>query len=223
MQRVPDDAQSATFEVLTVDAASLEPWYATPELAFLLLAAGITCTAAGLAGHAVGWSLSGGVALLAGGGVVLAEIGASSVSVTLLVISGLCVALELFALTGYGLYAVGSTASLLLAGLALSGSPEAHPALVLPGSAVVGTCVFGAALTSWRRRRGMPFDATPRLAGRQTVVLAPSPSVPLGVVAGELWELEGSGTELTAGQCVRVVEVRNDRLVVRAARPLWPH
>lgn len=223
MQRVHEEARTAGFDVLGVDAASIDPWCVLPEFAFLLVVAGMTCTAAGLAGHAVTWSLPGGLAMLVGAGVLLAEIGASGVSVALLAVACLCVALELFALTGYGLYAAGSTMSLLLAGLALSGAPDVHPALAVPGSAAVGLGVFGAALTSWRRRRELPFDTTPGLVGRGAVVLAHPRSVPQAVVAGELWELDAAGTELTDGQFVRVLQVRDDSLVVRTARPPSPH
>lgn len=135
----------------------------------------------------------------------------------LIALAGLCVVLEL--VTGFRLHAAGAATSLVLAGLALSGAPDVHPALAVPASLALGIGVFAAAVTSWRLRRERPFDTTPRMVGRGAVVLTDSGPVLLAVVAGEVWALEGQQEELRAGQFVRVVQVRNETLVVRPARP----
>jgi membrane-bound ClpP family serine protease len=214
------DSKVSGLELFSADTAAVDVWYVLPELAFILVVAGMTCTAAGLAGHAVAWSLPAGVALLAGAGVLLAQVGASSPSMGLIAVAAICVGLEL--LTGFGLHAAGAATSLLLAGLALSGSPDVHPVLAVPASLALGVGVFAAAFTSWRRRRERPFDTTPRMIGRGAIVLTDARSAPRAVVAGELWPLDSWHDDLKDGQFVRVVQVRNGRLVVRAARPPTP-
>jgi membrane protein implicated in regulation of membrane protease activity len=138
----------------------------------------------------------------------------------LFALAGLCVGLELFALTGFGIHAAGAAVSALLAGLSVSGPPELHPVLAAPAAVAFGVGTFAAALTSWRRRRDLPFDTTPRLVGRGAILLAhPHPesqSEPVAVVGGQVWRISAVGAELPDGQFVRVVGVRDDRLVVRA-------
>jgi len=217
MERGRSDTHELRLDLLGRDPTFLESWNALPEVTFLLVIAGITCTAVGLAGHAVAWSMPVGVTLLTGAGFLLAKTGISGASAGLLALACLCVVLEVFALTGFGLHAAGAAASLLLAGLALSGAPEVHPALAVPASLGLGLGVFTAAYTSWRRRRELPFDTTPRLAGRGAIVMTDSTSTPVAVVAGEIWELEALDTRLEDGQFVRVVQGLDDGLLVRVA------
>jgi len=222
VERVDSETREPRLDLLVGDLGFLDTWTASPEFTFLLVVAGITCTAAGLAGHAIAWSIPGGALLLTGAGLLLARTGVSGGSAALLVVALLCVFLEVFELTGFGIHAAAAATSLLLAGLAITGPPEIHPALAVPTSVGLGMGVFIAAFTSWRRRRERPFDTTPRLTGRGAVVMTDSTSAPVAVVAGEIWQLEATHSKLEDGQFVRVVHALDGKLLVRPAPPPRP-
>ena len=192
---------------------------AVPEVTYLLVAAGLLCIVVRLATPALGCSgLAAGSTLLLIGSAGLLALPVRAAGVLMLGFAAASLCMEVLALPGFGLHAVGGGFSLVLAGIYLTGAaPGAHPALVVPVAVAVAAITYLAGRRSWRCIRDRPLDPSTRLVGRGSVVLTAAGSTGNGVVSGQLWDLRTKEGDLRAGQTVRVTEATESWLVVEPA------
>lgn len=187
-----------------------------PEIAFLLFASGLLALNVWVAQPQL--LLAGLLApvLLAGGIVAAAAMPTSAAASYLLVLATGCFLLEVLTAPGMLLHAAGGTFALVLSGLCLR-EPwiGAHPGLVVPAAVVVGAGTYLAGRRSWRHARTDPFDPSPRLIGREAVVLTAELTSGHAVIAGAVWPISSSSL-LRPGETVNVIAEDGGRLVVRA-------
>jgi membrane-bound ClpP family serine protease len=192
---------------------------AVPEIAYLLLAAGLLCLIVRLADPDLGWfsgAVGSALLLLAGAGLLAMPVRPAGVLMLTFAATSLC--MEVLVLPGFGLYAAGAAFSLVLAGAFLGPDPTSvDPAVMVPIAGTVTVVTYWAGRRSWRYVRDRPFDPSPRLVGRGTMVLTASGRDGFGVVSGHLWALHAESGDLQPGQTVRVIEANVISLVVRPA------
>jgi membrane-bound serine protease (ClpP class) len=188
---------------------------AVPEVAFLLVSAGLLCAVLRFAQHALEWPfLAGGFTLLVGGSAGLLMLPVAAAGLLMLGFAAVSLWMEV-ASPGFGLHALGGAISLAFAGIYLTVDPPgAHPVLVVPAAAAVGAATYLAGRRSWRWVRDRPLEPSTQLVDRGTVVLAAEGSTGQGVVAGQVWNLRVAEGTLMAGQTVRVVGVASSWLMV---------
>lgn len=192
---------------------------ASTEIVFTLLAAGLLLLAVRLARPARNWPLGVGVTLLVLGSAGLAMLPLHAAGILMLAFAATSLAMEMLIFPGFGLHAAGAGVALLFAGLFLTGEPpSAHPVVVVPVAVAVALVAYLAGSRSWRRVRDQPFDASTTLIGRGTVVLAGDGASRLGVVSGQVWELQPKHGNLADGQHVRVTDEADNCLVVEPIR-----
>jgi membrane-bound serine protease (ClpP class) len=190
---------------------------AVPEAAFVLVAAGILASAIWAAQPHL-W-LSGLVAVptLGAGsaGLVLGPTSSGALLLLALAVAGL--AMEVYSLPGLMVHAAGGATALAIAGLCLHGPDGgAHPGAAIPAALVVGLATWAAARRSWRATRVEPLDVSPRLIGREAVVLHVSDDhTGVAVVAGRLWTIHDPDRPLRAGIPTVVAGRRGEALLVR--------
>lgn len=191
---------------------------AVPEVTYLLVVAGVLCIVVRLAAPALGWSaVAAGTTLLAIGSTGLFSLPVSAAGLLMLSFAAASLCMEV-ASPGFGLHAAGGAVSLVLAGIYLTADrPGVHPVLVVPVAVAVAAITYFAGRRSWRCIRDRPFEASPKLVGRGTVVLTATGSTGRGVVSGGLWDLRTEGGHLRAGQTVRVTEAAEGWLLVEDA------
>jgi membrane-bound ClpP family serine protease len=192
---------------------------AVPEIAYVLLAAALLCLMMRLADPDLG-RVSGAVGstLLLLGGVGLLAMPIRPAGVLMLSFAAASLCMEVLVLPGFGLYAAGAAFSLILAGVFMApSSVSVHPGVVVPVAGTVTVLTYRAGRRSWRCVRDRPFDPSPRLVGRGTIVLDATGRDGYGVVSGRLWALRAESGDLQPGQTVRVTEARETWLVVRQA------
>lgn len=192
-----------------------------PELTFLILVAGLLCLVLRLASSTHGWTLYTGLVLLILGSAALFALPVRGAGILMLGFAVASLCMEVLALPGFGLHAIGGGVSLLFAGVYLTGEPPgAHLAVVVPAAVAVAIITFLAGRRSWRCVRDQPFDLSPILVGRGSVVLSATGPIAYGVVSGEVWQLRGQDGHLSEGQSVRVNAETADWLVVEATDDL---
>lgn len=194
---------------------------AAPELTFIILVAGLLCWVLRLASSTHGWTTFTGLALLILGSAALFALPVRGAGILMLGCAVASLSMEMLALPGFGLHAIGGGVSLLVAGVYLTGEPPgAHLAVVVPAAFAVAVITFLAGRRSWRCVRDQPFDPAPTLVGRGCVVLSATGRIAYGVVSGEVWQLRGQDGHLSEGESVRVTAETADWLVVEATDDL---
>lgn len=188
-----------------------------PEVAFVLIAAGLLATTV-WAAHPHLWPVGVSAApLLVGGSTGLHALSPSAAAVLLLVLTAASLAMEVYMLPGLLLHAAGGATGLAVAGLFLEGpGAGAHPTVVVPAALVVGLGCWAAARGSWRATRIDPFATSSRLVGRELVVLDVADGrVGHAVVAGFIWVVRDPERPLREGSKAHVIEQHGDELLVR--------
>ncbi|MEV0273353.1 NfeD family protein [Hamadaea sp. NPDC050747] len=188
---------------------------ADPNLAFLFLSLGTLALIYEFAypGHAV--SGITGVILLILGFFALSVLPVSVAGLALLLLAAALFAAELYA-PGVGVFAVGGTISLALAGAFLfEGSVRVDPLVFLPTAVVIGLGSLLAGRLTWRARRAPPVTGASAMVGATATVAAQGDVF----LEGTWWAVTPAGKPagdepLPAGQPVRVVAVDGLTLVV---------
>ena len=169
---------------------------AVPEIAYLLLAAGLLCLIVRLADPDLGWfsgAVGSALLLLAGAGLLAMPVRPAGVLMLTFAATSLC--MEVLVLPGFGLYAAGAAFSLVLAGAFLCPDPmSVHPAVVVAIAGTVTVVTYRAGRRSWRYVRDRPFNPSPR-TGR------PRHHGAHGL--GPQWVWRGVGTSLGLARGVR--------------------
>jgi membrane-bound serine protease (ClpP class) len=212
------DAEAVQSDV-GLAAAGME-LLAVPEVAFVLVAAGLLAAAVWAAQPQL-WQLGGAaVPVLAAGSTGMLLLPASPGAVLLLTLAAASLAMEVYSLPGLMVHAAGAAFSLALAGLCLHGTwAGAHPMVSIPAAVVVGLGTWSAARQSWRAARADPLSTSSRLVGRELVVLqVVDGHVGRAVVAGQIWAIRDPQRHLREGRPARVTGQRGDELLVRQGR-----
>ena len=193
---------------------------AVPELVFALIALGFVAAAVWGAHPHLWWVAAFGAPLLGGGMAGLVVLSPSTAAWLLLALAAGNLAMEVLCLPGFILHATGCAVALALAGLSLAHPwSGAHPAVVIPGAALVGVATWWAASRSWRAHRIDPFHTSDRLEGRDLVILdAAEGNLGHAVVAGHLWTIRDPDRPLVAGHPARVTGQEAEVLTVRQRR-----
>ena len=193
---------------------------AVPEVAFILVAAGLLAAAVWIAQpHLWGLGLSTAPLLAAGStGLVLLE--PTPAALVLLTLAAASLAMEVFHLPGLMLHAVGGAVALAGAGSWLLGPwSGAHPTVAVPASAVVGLGTWAAARGSWRAAATDPLAESSRLLGREVVILGVRDEhMGCAVVAGRFWTVRDPRRPLREGGLAKVTGHQGDELTVRQRR-----
>jgi membrane-bound serine protease (ClpP class) len=189
---------------------------AMPEVAFVLIACGYLAVAAWLALPHL-WVLGISAAPLLGAGATgLMQISPAPGAILLLVLAAASLAMEVFSLPGFMLHAAGGALALAGAGLWLHGPwSGAHPGVACPAALVVGLGTWVAARRSGRAALTDPLSDSPRLVGRELVILDAQDGLGHAVVAGQLWTVRDPERPLRPGGVARVTGCRGDELIVR--------
>jgi membrane-bound ClpP family serine protease len=214
-----DTAETLAYDAQASTSAAALDTFAQPELAFVLVAAGMLCITLRLASPGLGWNaIVLGSSLLLIGGITLITLPVHVAGLLMFAFAAASLCTEVLAAPGFGLHAIGGGFSLVLAGVYLADDiPGAHPALVVPVSVAVAGITYLAGRRSWRCIRDRPLDPCPTLIGRGTVVLSAAGPLGHGVVSGQLWNLRAEKGDLRAGQTVRVTAAADHWLIVEPA------
>jgi membrane-bound serine protease (ClpP class) len=191
---------------------------AVPEIAFVLVASGMLLLAIWVALPHLWMVLIIASSTLGAAMVGLWAMPVGPAAAVLLVLALTSFAMEMLSLPGYLLHATGGAFALALAGLCLEKPwSGAHPAVVVPTALLVGAAIWLSARGSWRAIRADPFHVSPRMVGRELVVLsAIEPNTGHAVVAGQLWTIHDPTTPLRAGAHGHVTGFLNaDVLTIR--------
>ncbi|MDQ4144358.1 MAG: nodulation protein NfeD [Actinomycetota bacterium] len=193
---------------------SLLQWLADPNLAFLFMSLGTLALLYEFANPGVGVGGIAGVILLVLALASLAVLPVNAVGAILLVLAvGLYVA-EMFA-PGIGLFAVGGTTALVLAGAFLfRGGVDVHPAVLLPSALLLGGGTVLAGRLVARSRRLTSAAGSGAVIGQQGIVRTSEGASGQVVVQGVWWNARSKGERLKEGDAVRVVGIDGLDLLV---------
>ncbi len=218
------DAVVTTLPMTFIEQALLEitDVVADPNIAFLLLAAGIVLLIVEFS-HPGGW-VAGTVGVISLG---LALYGIGILPVNWLGMVFIVLAFVLFVLDvkapTHGLLTAAATVSLIAGAIILFGSPEIAPfgqlsiPLVVIVSIAAAAAFFGVVMLAVRVQRRTPITGREGLVGK--VGRVTRDLVPFGMVQvwGENWQAESvDGQSIVAGSQIEVVQIDGMHLKVRA-------